>query len=177
MTEKTAVKIYIFSPLFPVNSSCNKLLFTHNFPTCLSKILHSFYSSPIFWPYLLNNIPISVKMVSILRYLQLLYFSACCLFFFFSFSPLLYPSSSSVLPLLPPFLPSSLSRVCCFSRTDTCEGDLELSMVRHQPEGLDQLQAQTQFTRKELQSLYRGFKNVGKQLETLLSLLIIPSQV
>uniref|UniRef100_H2SVT7 Kv channel interacting protein 3b, calsenilin n=1 Tax=Takifugu rubripes TaxID=31033 RepID=H2SVT7_TAKRU len=42
---------------------------------------------------------------------------------------------------------------------DTCEGDLELSMVRHQPEGLDQLQAQTQFTRKELQSLYRGFKN------------------
>nr|XP_055064670.1 Kv channel interacting protein 3b, calsenilin isoform X1 [Misgurnus anguillicaudatus] len=37
--------------------------------------------------------------------------------------------------------------------------DLELSMVRHQPEGLDQLQAQTKFTRKELQSLYRGFKN------------------
>lgn len=87
---------------------------------------------------------------------------------FFSFSPLLlYPSSSSVLPLLPPFLLSSLSRVYGFSRTDTCEGDLELSMVRHQPEGLDQLQAQTQFTRKELQSLYRGFKNVGKQLETL----------
>uniref|UniRef100_A0A8C6SWE8 Kv channel interacting protein 3b, calsenilin n=1 Tax=Neogobius melanostomus TaxID=47308 RepID=A0A8C6SWE8_9GOBI len=37
--------------------------------------------------------------------------------------------------------------------------DLELSMARHQPEGLEQLQAQTQFTRKELQSLYRGFKN------------------
>lgn len=34
-------------------------------------------------------------------------------------------------------------------------------MVRHQPEGLEQLQAQTQFTRKELQSLYRGFKNVS----------------
>ncbi|XP_051541341.1 Kv channel interacting protein 3b, calsenilin isoform X1 [Myxocyprinus asiaticus] len=32
-------------------------------------------------------------------------------------------------------------------------------MVRHQPEGLEQLQAQTKFTRKELQSLYRGFKN------------------
>lgn len=58
-------------------------------------------------------------------------------------------------------------RVHRFSWTDTCEGDLELSMVRHQPEGLDQLQAQTQFTRKELQSLYRGFKNVRKQLETL----------
>ncbi|XP_056258859.1 calsenilin-like isoform X1 [Seriola aureovittata] len=42
---------------------------------------------------------------------------------------------------------------------DSTDGDLELSMVRHQPEGLDQLQAQTQFTRKELQSLYRGFKN------------------
>ncbi|KAI3361830.1 hypothetical protein L3Q82_002160 [Scortum barcoo] len=41
----------------------------------------------------------------------------------------------------------------------SCDSDLELSMVRHQPEGLDQLQAQTQFTRKELQSLYRGFKN------------------
>ncbi|PWA26670.1 hypothetical protein CCH79_00000850, partial [Gambusia affinis] len=45
------------------------------------------------------------------------------------------------------------------SLEDTSDSDLELSMVRHQPEGLDQLQAQTQFTRKELQSLYRGFKN------------------
>lgn len=42
---------------------------------------------------------------------------------------------------------------------DSSESDLELSTVRHQPEGLEQLQAQTQFTRKELQSLYRGFKN------------------
>uniref|UniRef100_A0A8C1HX49 Kv channel interacting protein 3b, calsenilin n=2 Tax=Cyprinus carpio TaxID=7962 RepID=A0A8C1HX49_CYPCA len=42
------------------------------------------------------------------------------------------------------------------NRTDS---DLELSMVRHQPEGLEHLQAQTKFTRKELQSLYRGFKN------------------
>ncbi|XP_061554231.1 calsenilin-like isoform X2 [Phycodurus eques] len=42
---------------------------------------------------------------------------------------------------------------------DSSDSDLELSMVRHQPEGLEQLQAQTQFTRKELQSLYRGFKN------------------
>ncbi|XP_072311512.1 calsenilin-like isoform X3 [Eucyclogobius newberryi] len=45
------------------------------------------------------------------------------------------------------------------SLEDSSDCDLELSMVRHQPEGLDQLQAQTQFTRKELQSLYRGFKN------------------
>ncbi|XP_031161150.2 Kv channel interacting protein 3b, calsenilin isoform X4 [Sander lucioperca] len=42
---------------------------------------------------------------------------------------------------------------------DNSDSDLELSTVRHQPEGLDQLQAQTKFTRKELQSLYRGFKN------------------
>uniref|UniRef100_A0A3B3HC95 Kv channel interacting protein 3b, calsenilin n=1 Tax=Oryzias latipes TaxID=8090 RepID=A0A3B3HC95_ORYLA len=42
---------------------------------------------------------------------------------------------------------------------DTSDSDLELSMVRHQPEGLEQLQAQTKFTKKELQSLYRGFKN------------------
>ncbi|XP_044050964.1 Kv channel interacting protein 3b, calsenilin isoform X3 [Siniperca chuatsi] len=45
------------------------------------------------------------------------------------------------------------------SKDDSSDSDLELSTVRHQPEGLDQLQAQTKFTRKELQSLYRGFKN------------------
>nr|XP_012807948.2 calsenilin isoform X1 [Jaculus jaculus] len=39
------------------------------------------------------------------------------------------------------------------------DSELELSTVRHQPEGLEQLQAQTKFTKKELQSLYRGFKN------------------
>ncbi|KAM6975936.1 calsenilin-like isoform 1-T1 [Tautogolabrus adspersus] len=79
--------------------------------------------------------------------------------FFFSFS-----SYRSVLPpcLRPFFLslcPSSTPCFLCFPLTDSCDNDLELSMVRHQPEGLDQLQAQTQFTRKELQSLYRGFKN------------------
>ncbi|KAG5272002.1 hypothetical protein AALO_G00160560 [Alosa alosa] len=42
---------------------------------------------------------------------------------------------------------------------DISESELELATVRHQPEGLDQLQSQTKFTRKELQSLYRGFKN------------------
>uniref|UniRef100_A0A8C6TGE1 Potassium voltage-gated channel interacting protein 3 n=1 Tax=Neogobius melanostomus TaxID=47308 RepID=A0A8C6TGE1_9GOBI len=45
------------------------------------------------------------------------------------------------------------------TETDSSDSDLELSTVRHQPEGLEQLQAQTKFTRKELQSLYRGFKN------------------
>ncbi|KAK2508518.1 hypothetical protein MC885_021793 [Smutsia gigantea] len=45
------------------------------------------------------------------------------------------------------------------SMEDSSDSELELATVRHQPEGLDQLQAQTRFTRKELQSLYRGFKN------------------
>ncbi|XP_060097797.1 Kv channel-interacting protein 2 isoform X1 [Heteronotia binoei] len=39
------------------------------------------------------------------------------------------------------------------------EDEFELSTVCHRPEGLDQLQEQTKFTRKELQVLYRGFKN------------------
>ncbi|XP_003471754.2 calsenilin isoform X3 [Cavia porcellus] len=43
--------------------------------------------------------------------------------------------------------------------SDSSDSELELSTVRHQPEGLDQLQTQTKFTKKELQSLYRGFKN------------------
>lgn len=44
---------------------------------------------------------------------------------------------------------------------DTSDGDVELSAARHQPEGLEELQAHTKFTKKELQSLYRGFKNVS----------------
>ncbi|KAF7701408.1 hypothetical protein HF521_002573 [Silurus meridionalis] len=45
------------------------------------------------------------------------------------------------------------------SMEESADAELELAMVRHQPEGLEKLQAQTKFTRKELQSLYRGFKN------------------
>ncbi|XP_077787379.1 calsenilin isoform X2 [Podarcis muralis] len=45
------------------------------------------------------------------------------------------------------------------SSEDSSDSELELSTIRHQPEGLDQLQALTKFTKKELQSLYRGFKN------------------
>uniref|UniRef100_A0A3Q4I752 Kv channel-interacting protein 4 n=1 Tax=Neolamprologus brichardi TaxID=32507 RepID=A0A3Q4I752_NEOBR len=44
-------------------------------------------------------------------------------------------------------------------KTDSVEDELELSAVRHRPEGLEQLEAQTRFSRKELQILYRGFKN------------------
>ncbi|MEE6479171.1 hypothetical protein FKM82_012167 [Ascaphus truei] len=42
---------------------------------------------------------------------------------------------------------------------DSSDSDVELATVRHQPEGLEQLQVVTKFTKKELQSLYRGFKN------------------
>lgn len=53
---------------------------------------------------------------------------------------------------------------------DSSDSELELSTVRHQPEGLDQLQAQTKFTKKELQSLYRGFKSVSAPVSPLESL-------
>uniref|UniRef100_A0AAY4E9C1 EF-hand domain-containing protein n=1 Tax=Denticeps clupeoides TaxID=299321 RepID=A0AAY4E9C1_9TELE len=43
--------------------------------------------------------------------------------------------------------------------TDSIEDDFELSTVCHRPEGLDKLQEQTKFTKKELKVLYRGFKN------------------
>lgn len=44
---------------------------------------------------------------------------------------------------------------------DSVDADVELPTIRHQPEGLEQLQARTKFTKTELQSLYRGFKNVS----------------
>ncbi|XP_053856514.1 calsenilin [Vidua macroura] len=42
---------------------------------------------------------------------------------------------------------------------DSGDADVELPTTRHQPEGLEQLLARTKFTKTELQSLYRGFKN------------------
>ncbi|XP_036913646.1 Kv channel-interacting protein 1 isoform X1 [Sturnira hondurensis] len=42
---------------------------------------------------------------------------------------------------------------------DKIEDELEMTMVCHRPEGLAQLEAQTNFTKRELQVLYRGFKN------------------
>lgn len=44
---------------------------------------------------------------------------------------------------------------------DSGDADVELPSIRHQPEGLEQLLARTNFTKTELQSLYRGFKNVS----------------
>uniref|UniRef100_A0A8C9TWR1 Potassium voltage-gated channel interacting protein 2 n=1 Tax=Scleropages formosus TaxID=113540 RepID=A0A8C9TWR1_SCLFO len=42
---------------------------------------------------------------------------------------------------------------------DSIEDDFELSTVCYRPEGLEKLLEQTKFTKKELQILYRGFKN------------------
>ncbi|XP_078535009.1 Kv channel-interacting protein 4 [Lissotriton helveticus] len=42
---------------------------------------------------------------------------------------------------------------------DNVEDEMEMATVRHRPEALELLEAQTKFTRKELQILYRGFKN------------------
>ncbi|NWU73471.1 CSEN protein, partial [Pterocles burchelli] len=44
---------------------------------------------------------------------------------------------------------------------DGGDSELELVAVRHQPQELEQLLARTKFTKKELQALYRGFKNVS----------------
>ncbi|XP_053480183.1 Kv channel interacting protein 3a, calsenilin isoform X1 [Ictalurus furcatus] len=73
----------------------------------------------------------------------------------------LHPISSPLpsVPLCLTLCPSSPVFRRSFSPVDSSDSDLELATVRHQPEGLEQLQAQTKFTRKELQSLYRGFKN------------------
>lgn len=45
--------------------------------------------------------------------------------------------------------------------SDKIDDDLEMTMVCHRPEGLEQLEAQTNFSKRELQVLYRGFKNVS----------------
>lgn len=42
--------------------------------------------------------------------------------------------------------------------------DAELTTVCYRPEGLDRLVQQTNFSKKELQVLYRGFKNVSQRL-------------
>ena len=38
--------------------------------------------------------------------------------------------------------------------------DLEMQVVRYKPEGLESLCRSTKFTKKELQIMYRGFKQV-----------------
>ncbi|XP_037116547.1 Kv channel-interacting protein 4 isoform X5 [Syngnathus acus] len=56
-------------------------------------------------------------------------------------------------------LPWAAAKSSSGAEQNSIEDELELSTVRHRPEGLGQLEAQTRFSRKELQILYRGFKN------------------
>ncbi|XP_013392505.1 Kv channel-interacting protein 1 isoform X14 [Lingula anatina] len=48
--------------------------------------------------------------------------------------------------------------VSCFCKQDNDLDDLEMQVVRYKPEGLDALCRNTKFSRKELQIMYRGFK-------------------
>ncbi|KAM4748199.1 A-type potassium channel modulatory protein KCNIP1 isoform 1-T1 [Rhinophrynus dorsalis] len=50
--------------------------------------------------------------------------------------------------------------ICCIIFvSDKIEDELEMTTVCYRPEGLEQLESQTNFTKRELQVLYRGFKN------------------
>lgn len=55
-----------------------------------------------------------------------------------------------------------------FSPLDKIDDELEMTTVCYRPEGLDQLEAQTNFSKQELQILYRGFKNVITHILNLL---------
>ena len=48
----------------------------------------------------------------------------------------------------------------CCKTADPELDNVETQMVRYKPEGLDALCRLTKFTRKELQIMYRGFKQV-----------------
>lgn len=60
------------------------------------------------------------------------------------------------------------------SLSDKIEDELEMTTVCHRPEGLEQLEAQTNFTKRELQVLYRGFKNVRTVLQWIESNMYVP---
>ncbi|XP_060737982.1 Kv channel interacting protein 3a, calsenilin isoform X3 [Tachysurus vachellii] len=129
-------------------SKCPFLSFSHSF----TLYFHFFH-------YCANSFSISLppSFVPVARSLR----PVCrtCIPFHPSVLPSFLPSFPLSLPLCLTVCPSSPVFLRCFSPVDSSDSDLELATVRHQPEGLEQLQAQTKFTRKELQSLYRGFKN------------------
>ena len=56
------------------------------------------------------------------------------------------------------------SHMCspCVCVADHDIDDLEMQVVRYKPEGLDTLCRNTKFSRKELQIMYRGFKQVRR---------------
>uniref|UniRef100_A0A673HPV1 Kv channel-interacting protein 2-like n=1 Tax=Sinocyclocheilus rhinocerous TaxID=307959 RepID=A0A673HPV1_9TELE len=56
-------------------------------------------------------------------------------------------------------LKESLISFKYFSLTESAEDEFEISFVCHRPDDLDILQEETEFSKKELQFLYRAFKN------------------
>lgn len=58
------------------------------------------------------------------------------------------------------FIKYILTSMFPFDFSDHDIDDLEMQMVRYKPEGLDVLCRNTKFSRKELQIMYRGFKQV-----------------
>ncbi|XP_039921019.1 Kv channel-interacting protein 4 isoform X2 [Hirundo rustica] len=56
-------------------------------------------------------------------------------------------------------LPCSATKTTSPVTQNTVEDEMEMATVRHRPEALELLEAQSKFTKKELQILYRGFKN------------------
>lgn len=50
--------------------------------------------------------------------------------------------------------------MCVCATSDYGWEDPETQLIRYKPEGLDCLSRMTKFTRKELQVMYRGFKQV-----------------
>ncbi|XP_025928766.1 Kv channel-interacting protein 4 isoform X2 [Apteryx rowi] len=56
-------------------------------------------------------------------------------------------------------LPCSAAKTTSPVTQNTVEDEMEMATVRHRPEALELLEAQSKFTKKELQILYRGFKN------------------
>ncbi|XP_058888718.1 Kv channel-interacting protein 4 isoform X1 [Acipenser ruthenus] len=74
----------------------------------------------------------------------------------------IYPQRSikrSIKERLMKLLPCSAATKTSTDTQSNVEDELELATVRYRPEGLQQLEAQTRFTKKELQIFYRGFKN------------------
>ncbi|KAM9677404.1 Kv channel-interacting protein 4 isoform 1-T1 [Trichechus inunguis] len=74
----------------------------------------------------------------------------------------LYTQSStkrSIKERLMKLLPCSAAKTSSPAIPSNVEDELEMATVRHRPEALELLEAQSKFTKKELQILYRGFKN------------------
>nr|XP_003364778.3 Kv channel-interacting protein 4 isoform X1 [Equus caballus] len=69
------------------------------------------------------------------------------------------PTKRSIKERLMKLLPCSAAKTSSPAVQNSVEDELEMATVRHRPEALELLEAQSKFTKKELQILYRGFKN------------------